>query len=212
MQFVSYQPIAIDYKRLVGSITIGATAAFALFIVMAKLIENDQIVQHVAPLTPIGPVILDIEEPDVIKKQPLPPKQEVIKAPETPKMEPQTPDIDDGLISLNNIGNQIGPIDIGKNISLGNTDQSARPVVQIEPNYPVDAARDGIEGWVELSFTIAPNGTTQDITVMNAEPARIFNRAARRALSKWRYQPKLVDGRAVSQPGMRVLLSFTLAQ
>lgn len=212
MQLVSHQPINIDYKRLIGSLTLGAAMAFALFVLMAKLTENNKIVQKVEPLTPIGPVILDIEEPDIIVKQPLPPKQEPIKAPETPKMEPQTPDIDDGLIALNNIDGQIGPVDISKNISLTNTDQSARPVFQVEPNYPMDAARDGIEGWVELRFTIAPNGTTQDIEVINAEPARIFNRDARRALSKWRYQPKLVDGRAVSQTGMRVLLSFTLAE
>lgn len=96
---------------------------------------------------------------------------------------------------------------------LGNMmtrDGDATPIVRIEPQYPIAAARDGKEGWVQLRFTINELGGVDDVEVIQAEPKRLFDKEAIRALKKWKYKPKIVDGKPLKQPGMTVQLDFTL--
>jgi protein TonB len=87
---------------------------------------------------------------------------------------------------------------------------NALPIVRVPPNYPKKAAAAGIEGWVQLSFSINPIGQVVDISVVDAEPKRLFDKEARRALKKWKYKPKVVDGEAVAQTNQSVVLEFTL--
>lgn len=87
---------------------------------------------------------------------------------------------------------------------------AAVPLVRIEPRYPPKALREGKEGWVRLRFTIAADGTTKDIEVLDAKPRRLFEAEAKRALARWKYQPRIVDGRAVEQSGELVQLDFVL--
>ena len=79
------------------------------------------------------------------------------------------------------------------------------PLVRIEPRYPSRAARRGIEGWVKLAFTITEDGTVEDVKIVEAEPSRIFDRAASLAVRKWRFRPRIVDGKPVARSAMQVL-------
>jgi len=72
-------------------------------------------------------------------------------------------------------------------------------IVARDPVYPVQALRNGTAGWVELEFTIAPNGTVRDIEVVSAEPRGVFDGAASDAVAAWRFRPRVVNGRAVAQ-------------
>jgi TonB family protein len=72
----------------------------------------------------------------------------------------------------------------------------------VQPVYPEAARKKGIEGWVELAFTVAPNGTVQDVEVRNASPANVFDDAAVRAIRGWRFEPVERDGERVSQRAM----------
>jgi TonB family protein len=63
-----------------------------------------------------------------------------------------------------------------------------RPLVRIQPDYPVDALAARREGEVELEFTIAANGTTKDIVVVDSSSPE-FEAPAVAALTKWRYSP-----------------------
>lgn len=49
-------------------------------------------------------------------------------------------------------------------------------------------------GTVTLEYTIDKSGAVKDAVVVAAEPARVFEEEALKALGHWRYQPKLVDG------------------
>ena len=75
------------------------------------------------------------------------------------------------------------------------TDGDAIPLVRVPPQYPQRANSRGIEGWVQLEFTITESGAVTDIVVVAAEPSGYFERAASRALSRWKYKPKIIDGR-----------------
>ncbi|RUO66977.1 TonB family protein [Idiomarina ramblicola] len=68
--------------------------------------------------------------------------------------------------------------------------KSITPIVRIAPSYPKKAVEDNIEGYVDLSFTISNDGSTTDISVVDSEPAGIFDEAVIAALERWRYPPQ----------------------
>jgi TonB family protein len=80
------------------------------------------------------------------------------------------------------------------------TAQVARPVgssivsegepvrlIGVTPVYPPAAAAAGIEGYVDLRFTLSPSGTVVNPEVVGAEPPGVFDDAALAAVSRWRY-------------------------
>jgi protein TonB len=67
------------------------------------------------------------------------------------------------------------------------------------PVYPDRARGRETEGWVELEYTVAKDGSTRDIVVTAAEPPSVFDRAALDAVKRWRYEPREVNGAAVDQ-------------
>lgn len=92
------------------------------------------------------------------------------------------------------------------------SNQQAMPLYRVEPRYPAKALKRGAEGHVIMSFTIDETGRPVDIQVTDANPRRMFEREAMRALKKWKYQPKVVDGKAIAQVGQTVKLEFKLAK
>lgn len=88
-------------------------------------------------------------------------------------------------------------------------DSEATILVHVEPRYPHHATG---EGWVKLSFDINASGEPVNIKIMDADPKRVFERSARRALSKWRYKPAIKDGKPVRQIGNEVTLEFKLEE
>ena len=69
----------------------------------------------------------------------------------------------------------------------------------VAPTYPPKALDQSVEGWVSLEFTLDMQGGIRDITVKNAVPTGVFEKAAVDAVAKWRYQPVTRDGAAVEQ-------------
>jgi TonB family protein len=67
----------------------------------------------------------------------------------------------------------------------------------VEPRYPRGRSARTMGGWVELEFRVDKDGRTADVRVMNSEPPEVFEAAAKSAVAKWRFKPKLVDGEAV---------------
>lgn len=60
-------------------------------------------------------------------------------------------------------------------------------LIGVTPAYPPAAAAAGIEGYVDVRFTLSPSGTVVAPEVVAAEPAGIFDSAALAAVSRWRY-------------------------
>lgn len=84
------------------------------------------------------------------------------------------------------------------------------PVVRIAPQYPVEAAMRGVEGFVLLKFDITKLGTVETIKILAAKPPRIFNRSAISALSRWKYKPKMRNNKPVKQLNNRTRIDFNL--
>lgn len=85
-------------------------------------------------------------------------------------------------------------------------------IKRIPPRYPARAIDRGQEGWVDLRFTITPEGTTSDIRVVASYPRGVFDRTAINAVTNWIYAPRTEGGSPVPQPDNRAILSFALAE
>ena len=120
------------------------------------------------------------------------------KAPEKPPQEMQQ-DLRrlDAANSSNMSGMAIDLPDIDIDIGIGGDIAIAReltPLVRVPPEYPVGALAKRIEGFVIVRFIVTESGSVRDPEVLRAEPPRIFDRAALRAVSRFKYQPQFVDG------------------
>jgi len=75
------------------------------------------------------------------------------------------------------------------------------PLQRIPPQYPRDAARSGITGWVQLEVLVNPDGTVRSARVLDAKPKGLFEAAAVQAVLRWKFKPKVVNGQPVQQKG-----------
>jgi|AntDeeMinimDraft_5_1070356.scaffolds.fasta_scaffold08568_4 protein TonB len=73
------------------------------------------------------------------------------------------------------------PVDVGQ----------ATPISRVNPVYPSRAQRRGMEGFVEVSFIIRRDGSvkTGSIDITRAKPRRMFDKAARKAIAQWQFEP-----------------------
>lgn len=101
------------------------------------------------------------------------------------------------------------PAAVAKPAAPAGETRAAVAVSQPAPRYPADAFRTRQEGWVEVAFTVAADGSVKDGNVVNANPARVFNAAALRGITEWKFQPRLENGQPVEQQ-MRTRIEFKL--
>ena len=73
------------------------------------------------------------------------------------------------------------------------------PLVRIQPRYPAHAARKRLSGTVIVEFEINPDGTVANPRVVQAKPPNVFDDAAIKAILRWKFKPKIMDGKPVSQ-------------
>ncbi|RKZ70085.1 MAG: hypothetical protein DRQ44_01690 [Gammaproteobacteria bacterium] len=73
------------------------------------------------------------------------------------------------------------------------------PLARVNPVYPKRAKMMKLEGFVKLEFTITQTGTVIDMKVLKSDPPNVFDRSAKRALSRWKFKPKIENNAAVEQ-------------
>ena len=98
-------------------------------------------------------------------------------------------------------------LDIGTGF---NPDRDAQPLVRIPPQYPQRCmSRAASVETVVLQFDVSPEGTVVNPEVIDSTNS-CLNRAAIRAVQRWRYNPKIVDDVAQPRFGVRTAIDFTL--
>lgn len=200
--------------RWAVSMVLAALITLALFYFMQYLIDTgDQFDERVTVVK-----IVDATMPEIIN--------EVIEEIDKPEMieevQEELPDTPDKQISLDagpalNIDRAGASIDTGLDLgtaSISATDGDFLPLVAIAPQYPTRAAQRGIQGWCLVSFTVNGLGNVEEesIEVVDAEPANIFDRSSRRAATRFKFQPRVVDGVGVAVPGVQYLFRYQLEE
>lgn len=88
------------------------------------------------------------------------------------------------------------------------------PIHTEEAVYPRSAAEGGIEGWVHVRFTVSAEGAVpaSSISIVDAEPAEVFNNSAVTAATKFRFSPRIVEGEAVAVENVQYVFRYRLTE
>ena len=79
----------------------------------------------------------------------------------------------------------------------------------VAPKYPRTAQRRGVQGWVDVVFTVSREGTVKDLEVRKADPEDVFNNSAMRAVEKWEFEPIVENGVVVERrAGVRMMFAL----
>lgn len=195
-------------RRVLVSIFGGSCIALVLFLIMNSLISGHQAHQVARSVGQIVDLIRVEEDDVVITKQRERPK--LPPPPETPppppqlkianeiKTEPQPLRIDLPRIDVSSADGG-GPFVGAWETSDALVEGELVPIVRINPQYPREALLDGIEGYVKFEVLIGTDGSVRDVRVTQAEPGRVFVRNALRAVQRWKFKPRVIDGIAVER-------------
>jgi protein TonB len=82
--------------------------------------------------------------------------------------------------------------------------------LSVMPVYPARALSRGMQGYVDLQFTVTQTGTVKDPVVVSST-STIFNRAATRTVLKYQYKPRVVNGQPIEVPGVTTRITFEIA-
>ncbi len=202
------------FVRWAISVVMAAGITTGLFYFMQYLIATgERLSDPVAVIRIVDATMPDIEL-DVVEEIERPePIEEVVQD------DVEIPDKQISLDSGPSIGISRQDIDIGDGLDLSPTSISSAdgeqlPLVTIAPQYPTRAAQRGIEGWCLVSFSIDGLGNVieDSIVVVDAEPPNLFDRASVRAVTRFKYQPRVVDGVGVQVDGLQYVFRYELEE
>jgi protein TonB len=137
------------------------------------------------------------------------------KPPKPPETPPETPpqeldNIDPNAPTINISAPQItADANIGGPGGMNIAEGDYLPIVRVAPVYPTRALTRELEGFVDMSFTVTAAGTVKDPIVLQSTSS-LFERAATRAVLKFKYKPRVVDGVPVEVVGVKTRITFQL--
>ena len=137
------------------------------------------------------------------------------KPPKPPETPPEAPPQDLDNINPDAPSVSIAPPTVDANTDIGGpggmniAEGDYLPIVRVAPVYPARALSRGLEGYVDMSFTVTTAGTVKDPVVMFSTSS-LFERAAIRAVLKFKYKPRVVDGVPVEVPNVKTRITFQI--
>jgi len=137
------------------------------------------------------------------------------KPPKPPETPPETPPQDMDNMDPNAPTINVAPPTVDANTDIGGpggmniAEGDYLPIVRVAPVYPARALSRGLEGYVDMQFTVTTTGTVRDPVVLFSTSS-LFERAASRAVLKFKYKPRVVDGVPVDVPGVKTRITFQI--
>jgi protein TonB len=195
-------------RRLLLALSVGLAVTFFLFWVMQALVGVEGELREGGPAPSVEFVRLRRDSAP-------PPKEREPPKREKPEQPPPPPEM--------NIAKNMNPgeatadimplVDTAAEVAAATSnmgssgDSDSVPLVRVDPDYPPRALQRGIEGWVVVEFTITPVGSVEDPRVVDANPPGVFEQTTLRAVRRWRFNPRIVDGKPVSRT-LKTKLTF----
>jgi protein TonB len=203
--------------RYLSALLFGVLISFGLFFLMQSLIDSGEQHKNASAEGQIMDFIRIREDETLSIKN-----REKPKKPKPPKDPPPPPKLiveKQVKPTMNRIKIEIPNIDLpsiaGGGPFLGNwagnplAEGDVLPIVRIDPQWPREALVEGIEGYVVVEVTIGADGSVKDVRVLQSKPRRMFDRNVIRAVLKWKFKPRIINGVAVERKAIQ-MLEFTL--
>ena len=198
--------------RYAFSIVVGTAITFSLLFVMHLLIEHaeDAIstekVRHQLDF-------VRVKRNETLNTEDFTPE----KPPKPPELPPEVPPQDMDTVDPNAPTINIPPPTVAANVDIGGpggmniAEGDYLPIVRVAPVYPARALSRGVEGYVDMGFTVTTTGTVTDPVVLFSTSS-LFERAATRAVLKFKYKPRVVDGIPVDVPNVKTRITFKIEE
>jgi protein TonB len=198
----------------------GSAAAFGLLFLMQALIASgEQALTETVERRVVDFVRVEREETlERRQSKPQRPSKPEAAPPDAPQPSlNQSADV--GGQAIGGVGG--GPVDVGRldfdlgtgfGVGAGTADGDYMPLVKVQPVYPRRAQTRGIEGWVIVELTVTETGGVTNPYVVSSEPSGIFDKAALEAALKFKYKPRVVNGKAIEVRGVRYRMTFVLEE
>lgn len=199
--------IAQNLLKLNTSVLLAAFVTFLLFFFMQYLIETESDTPQSISVIPIVdstvPEFMPVLHIDETKPEPI--VAENIPIVSEPSRDKES---FDGLVLR--VSQEAIDIDTSPQSVLPMSDNMMIPLIRTTPNYPSRALQRGLEGFVELSFTVDRFGSVIDPVIINAVPEGVFDRAALQSISRWKYSPAMNNGQPVETYDVRHRIVFQM--
>lgn len=145
----------------------------------------------------------------VERKQQKPEKPPPPKEPPPDMPQPQQDAVDPNVQTIG-----VAPVSVSADMSIGGfglaiSDGDYLPIVKVAPAYPRRALQLGLEGHVIVEFTVTKTGSVRDPFIVESTSS-LFENAALKAVLRFKYKPRIVDGEPIDVAGVRNQITFVL--
>jgi protein TonB len=198
--------------RYVFSVVVGSIITLSLIFVMHLLIEFSQDAITNAK-TKYQLDFVRVKKNETLNTEDYTPE----KPPKPPEVPPEVPPQDSDVVDPNAPTINIPAPTVSAEVEIGGpggmniAEGDYLPIVRVAPVYPARALSRGVEGYVDMMFTVTTTGTVKD-PVVTFSTSSLFDRAAERAVLKFKYKPRVVDGVPVDVPGVTTRIRFELEE
>jgi periplasmic protein TonB len=198
--------------RYVFAVIVGSIVTLTLLFVMQLLIAFGES----ALTTPRERHVLDfvrVKRNENVNTEDITPE----KPPKPPEVPPEVPPQDMDNIDPNAPTINVPPPTVASEVNVGGpggmniAEGDYLPIVRVAPVYPARALSRGIEGYVDMSFTVTTTGSVRD-PVVDFSTSSLFDRAAEKAVLKFKYKPRVVDGVPVEVPNVKTRITFKIEE
>ena len=200
------------YGRYAFSIVIGVVATMSLLFLMQVLIATGK-QALTKPRDRAKLEFVRVKRNEALNTEDFTPE----KPPKPPETPPETPPQDMDNVNPDAPTISVAPPTVSTDTSIGGpagmnvAEGDYLPIVRVAPVYPARALSRGLEGYVDLSFTVTTAGTVRDPVVIFSTSS-LFERAATRAVLKFKYKPRVVDGVPVDVPNVKTRITFKIEE
>lgn len=200
------------YGRYAFSIAIGVVVTLSLLFLMQVLIATGK-TALTKPRDRAKLEFVRVKRNEALNVEDFTPE----KPPKPPETPPETPPQDMDNIDPTAPTINVAPPTVATDTSIGGpggmniAEGDYLPIVRVAPVYPARALSRGLEGYVDMSFTVTTTGTVRDPVVLFSTSS-LFERAAMRAVLKFKYKPRVVDGVPVDVPNVKTRITFKIEE
>lgn len=194
--------------RWIAGIGLAALVTFMLFTLMRVLIKGDFKLQEKQEKLNFE-VNTKTEEVKIARKEVKVAKvRRVVTPPPPPMIERQQ--ASQPTVAIASLEGAIPDFETPKldrqSFKIAVSDRDAQPLVRIPPIMPPRAEK---SGHCKVRFDVSPQGQPFNVVATYCTGS-VFKRASIKSVEKWKYNPKMLDGRAVARNGVESQITFRL--